>query len=197
MTNIVTPQVGVAGVNNATAATSIGAAQESDSSLRIRREKSVSLPSSGFIEGLTGALIDIEGVLQAIVLENITNSTDGNGIPGHSIWVIVDADSSLNAEIAQAIYVKRNAGCGMKGAISVTVPRPNGQTIAILFDHPTDVPLYISLTIAAVTGSYDATFIRTQLLERLAYTIGETADVSTIVALIKQSPNSPPAPGSV
>lgn len=190
LTNIVTPIAGVAGVNNSVAATSIGKDQESDASLRIRRAKSVSLPSQGFIEGLVGALTDIEGVRQAIVLENITNATDGNGIPAHSIWAIVDADSSLNADVADAIYKKRNAGCGMKGAISVPVSRPGGGTINILFDHPTPVTLYISLTIAAVTGSFDATYIRNQLLELLSYQIGQTADVSTIVALIKQiAPN--------
>lgn len=185
ITNIVTPTSGVTTVNNSAAATTVGLAQESDTSLRIRRAQSVALPSKGFLQGLQGALIDIPGVIQAIVLENITNSTDANGIPGHSIWCIVNAPSSDNALIANAIYVKRNAGCGMKGAISVNVPQVDGTTFAILFDNPTAVPLYINLTIAAVTGTYDATYIRAQLLAKLSYQIGQTADVTTIVALIK------------
>lgn len=184
ITNIVTPQTGVSSVNNPTAATTVGLTQESDASLRVRRAQSVSLPSKGFVEGLQGALVDIENVVQAIVLENITNATDANGIPGHSIWCIVDAPGSANAEIANAIYVKRGAGCGMKGSISVTVTRPAGDTIAILFDNPTPVPLFINLDIAAVTGVFDATYIRQQLLAALKYQIGQIADVTTIVALV-------------
>ncbi len=185
ITNIVTPQTGVSAVNNAVAASAVGQAQESDASLRIRRAQSVSLPSKGFLQGLLGALIDIEDVDQAIVLENITNTTDANGIPGHSIWAIVKAPSTANAAIANAIYIKRNAGCGMKGAIDVPITQIDGSIFDVLFDNPTDVPLYINLTIAAVTGTYDPVYIRTQLLALLSYKIGQTADVTTIVALIK------------
>ncbi len=188
--NIVTPQTGVVSVINSIAATSIGQNQESDASLRIRRARSVSLPSKGFLEGLIGALLAVDGVTQAVVLENNTDSTDANGIPSHSIWVIVAAPGSANDDIANAIYVKRNAGCGMKGAITVSVLQVDGSTFDIQFDNPTSVPLYINLTIAAVTGSYDADYIRAQLLARLAYVIGQTADVTTIVGLVNQiAPN--------
>lgn len=190
ITNIVTPQTGVSGVNNSVAASAIGLAQESDASLRVRRAQSVSLPSKGFLQGLVGALLDIDGVRQVRVLENVTSTTDADGIPGHSIWCIVDAPSSSNSAIANAIYVKRNAGCGMKGSISVNVLQIDGTEFAVLFDNPTAVPLYINLTIAALTGTYDATYIRAQLLARLTYQIGQTADVTTIEALVKDiAPN--------
>lgn len=190
ITNIVTGTLGVTSVNNPTAATTIGQNQETDSALRIRRANSVSLPSKGFLQGLLGALIDIEGVIQAKIYENYTASTDGNGIPSHSIWAIVNAPSSVNAAIANAIYVKRNAGCGMKGSVSVPVAQIDGTTFNVLFDNPIIVPLYINLTITAITGSVDATFIRNQLLSLLTYQIGQTADVTTIEALVKQiSPN--------
>jgi uncharacterized phage protein gp47/JayE len=184
ITNIVTGTLGVTTVNTPTAATITGQAQETDASLRIRRQNSVSLPSRGFLQGLLGALIDITGVVQAVVFENVTNSTDANGIPAHSIWCIVNAPSSLNSQIANAIYIKRNAGCGMKGSISVDVTQIDGSVFAVLFDNPTAVPLYINMTIAAVTGSYDATYIRAQLLLLLKYQIGQTADITTIEALV-------------
>ncbi len=185
ITNVVTPQIGVASVNNPLAASSVGLAQESDASLRVRRAQSVSLPSKGFLQGLLGALIDINGVKQAIVLENITNTTDANGIPGHSIWVIVDAPSSANAAIANAIYVKRNAGCGMKGGISVNVTQIDGSIFAVLFDNPTPVPLYINFNYTVLTGADPGSvFIRTQLLAALSYKIGQVADVTSIEALV-------------
>lgn len=190
ITNIITALIGVTGVNNDAAATDVGQAQESDASLRLRRQNSVSLPSKGFLQGLLGALVDIEGVIQAIVLENDTNATVG-GIPSHSIWVIVNADTSLNTEIAEAIYVKRNAGCGMKGSTTVDVPQIDGTTFPVSFDHATLVNPYISFGLAAVTGSVDDAFVRTQLLELLSYQIGQTMDVTTIVAFVKQiAPNA-------
>lgn len=188
--NIITATLGVTGVNNIAAASEIGQAQESDASLRLRRQNSVSLPSKGFLQGLLGALLDIEGVIQAIVIENNTNATVG-GTPSHSIWVIVNADASLNAMIAKAIYVKRNAGCGMRGATTVNVPQIDGTTFPVQFDHATVVNPWISFGLAAVTGTVDDVFVRNQLLLLLSYQIGQTMDTTTIVAFVKQiAPNA-------
>jgi uncharacterized phage protein gp47/JayE len=111
ITVISTPQLGVVSVNNPTAAVVVGTNQETDAALRIRRANSVELPSLGYLQGLIGALQDVPGVTQAEVYENVTNTTDGRGIPAHSIWCIV-AGSGAPAAIGNAIYVKRNAGCG-------------------------------------------------------------------------------------
>lgn len=189
ITQIVTTTLGVTGVNNSAAAASVGIAEETDAALRIRRANSVSLPSRGYLEGLLGALIDIDGVTQAVVLENDTNATDVNGIPGHSIWCIVAGGA--NDAIAQAIYRKRNAGCGMKGAVSVDVLQIDGTEFEVLFDRPTAVDLYIEADIVAITGAVDLVYIAQQLAARLSYNIGQAADTASIVALIKEiAPNA-------
>lgn len=189
ITNIITVQLGVIGVNNANPAISIGRNEETDSALRIRRANSVSLPSKGYYEGLKGALLDVAGVTNAVVLENDTSTTDSNGIPGHSIWCIVLGGS--DTDIAAAINVKRNAGCGMKGSVSEVVIEPDGTNFTIQFDRPTSENLWISFTVAAITGSVDPLYIRVQLLAQLSYLIGQSADTTTIVSLIKAiSPNA-------
>lgn len=189
ITQITTTTLGVTSVNNAAAALTVGLAEETDAALRIRRANSVSLPSRGFLEGLLGALLDIEGVTEAIVLENITNATDANGIPAHSIWCIVEGGA--NADIADAIYRKRNAGCGMKGAVSVPVDQVDGTVFDVLFDRPTPEALWIEFDVIAITGAVDATYIRAQLLALLTYNINQSADTASIVALIKQiAPNA-------
>jgi len=151
--------------------------------LRIRRQKSVALPSQGYLEGLIGALLDTTGVTEAMVYENDTNSTDANGIPGHSIWCIVRG--GVNPGIANAIYVKRNAGCGMKGSVVVPVLQVDGSYFSVKFDRPTLENLYISFNIVAVTGSVDASFIRNQILSLLTYTIAQPAVASEITALVE------------
>lgn len=189
ITQIVTTTLGVSGVNNPTAATSVGQAEETDSQLRIRRSNSVSLPSRGYLEGLLGALLDTDGVTEAEVLENDTNSTDANGIPAHSIWAIVEGGT--DDDVALAIYKKRNAGCGMKGSVTVDVPQIDGTTFQVAFDRPTDEDLYISFDVVAISGAVDPDYIKDQLVELLSYRINQAADASAIVALVKEiAPNA-------
>jgi uncharacterized phage protein gp47/JayE len=187
--SIVTVTLGVTGVNNPTTYTTLGLNEETDYALRIRRQKSVALPSQGYLEGLIGALLDTTDVTEAMVYENDTNTTDANGIPGHSIWCIVKGGT--NQAVANAIYVKRNAGCGMKGTVTVSVPQVDGTFFPIRFDRPTSQNLYISFDIVAVTGSVDANFIRSQILAQLSYTIAQPAVASEITVLVEAiAPNS-------
>lgn len=182
ITTIVTLLLGIASVNNPGAATTIGTNEESDFSLRIRRARSVALPSKGFYQGLIAALTVTEGVTSINLLENVTDVVDGNGIPGHSIWAIVAGGT--DADVAQAIYVKRNAGCGMKGGVVVVVDQVDGTTFSIKFDRPQPQALWIKFDLAAVTGAVDANYIRTQLLAELSYDIGQKAVMSDIVSKV-------------
>ena len=84
--------LGVSSVNNPTTQTVRGINEESDATLKARRTISVSLPSQGYQPGLRAALLNIPGIAFAQVYENKTNSTNADGMPGHSIWVIIDGE---------------------------------------------------------------------------------------------------------
>ena len=186
--SIITVTLGVTAVNNPATYTTLGLNEETDYALRIRRQKSVALPSQGYLEGLIGALLDTTDVTEAMVYENDTGTTDANGIPGHSIWCVVEGGT--NSAVANAIYVKRNAGCGMKGSVTVPVLQADGSFFSIKFDRPTSEDLYISFDIVAVTGSVDASFIRNQILSLLTYSIAQPAVASEITALVESiAPN--------
>jgi len=199
ITVITTVTLGISTVNNPAAATSVGTNEETDYNLRIRRARSVALPSRGYFDGLYGALVDITGTTSVKLLENTTNTTDGNGIPGHSIWAIVQGGS--NTDIANAIYVKRNAGCGMKGSVLEYITQVDGSFFAIFFDRPTTQDLWIELDVHAVTGTVDTAYLENQLLAALTtptinsagllpYAIGQSAVASTIAAFIQSlAPN--------
>lgn len=148
----VTVILGVQSINNPTNATSIGTNQETDAALKIRRQKSVALSSQGYLQGLLGALNNLTGLTFAAVYENVTGTTDGDGIPGHSIWVIV-AGAASNASVANAIYTKRNAGCGMTGSISFPILQADGSTFDILWDDVTEVPLFIKFSASSLNGT--------------------------------------------
>lgn len=186
LTTIDTITLGVLSVNNATSPTTQGIDEESDAALRFRRSVSVSLPSSGFLEGLQGALAAIDGVTNARVYENTYNSSDGDGIPGHAIWCIVEGGD--DDEIANVIHVKRNAGCRMKGSEVVAIPQVNGFDLPIMFDRPSLEDLYIELTIVSLDPSVhtiDEDFIKQAIYDGVTYGINQTADFTAISSIVK------------
>jgi len=147
----VTIVLGVDTINNPTTYTTLGTNEETDAALKVRRQKSVSLASQGYLKGLLAALENIPGVTSAFVYENLTNVTNGDGVPGHSIWVIVSG-TGAPADIAQAIYTKRNAGCGMYGQTSYTVIQVNGSPFTVFWDTVLAQNAFIAFTATSING---------------------------------------------
>ncbi len=148
----VTVVLGVTSINNPTTYTTLGINEESDAVLKVRRLKSVSLASQGYLAGLLAALENINGVTSAFVYENKTDSTDSDGIPSHSIWVIV-AGTASDADIAQAIYTKRNAGCGMFGDTTYTITQIDGTPFIVQWDVVLIRNLFIQFTATSINGT--------------------------------------------
>jgi uncharacterized phage protein gp47/JayE len=185
ITVITTVTLGVTAVNNPDNAIDTGVNQESDVALRLRRQESVALPSQGYLPGLTGALLGVDNVLDVKVYENDTSTIDSNGIPGHSIFCVVDGGD--NTAIAQVIYNKRNAGCGMKGDVIILLDQINGFKIPIKFSRPTYENLYIRMTLTSLDSTHliDPDYIKQQLYDTISYTIYEPADFTTITAQVR------------
>lgn len=148
----VTVVLGVTSVNNPTTYTTLGINEESDAALRIRRQKSVSLASQGYLQGLLAALENISGVTSAFVYENNTGTTNSDGVPGHSIWVIVAQSGASSSAIANAIYTKRNAGCGMFGSQSYNVTQVDSTVFTVYWDNVSTVNLFIKFTATSING---------------------------------------------
>lgn len=175
---------GVVSFTNLAVPTVYGTDQETDAALRIRRQRSVSIPAQGFLGSLNGALWNISGLVEAVVYENTTNTTDGKGVTPHSIWVIVDGGA--DADIAETIYRYRNAGCGMVGNQTVNVAQADGTTFGIQFDRAVTQPVYIQLSITAIGGgAYDPTALKAALVSGLSFGIHSPADTAVIVSFIK------------
>lgn len=102
--------IGVVSVNNPTVQTVRGINEESDAELRIRRQISVAMPSQGQAMALRAALLNINGISSAFVYENKTNSTDGDGIPGHSIWAIVQGTPNVGPFLSWSSTINYSYG---------------------------------------------------------------------------------------
>lgn len=185
--NIVTITLGVTAVNNPNDPIIQGVNQETDTALRARRAQSVAIPSIGYLQGLTAGLLAIKNVIGAKVYENDTSVTDVYGTPSHSIWCVVDGGD--NDEIANVIYVKRNAGCGMRGTVTVPVPTPSGFNMAIKFDRPTYINLYIELTVTSLDPAHliDANYLKEQIASKVVYGIYEPSDYTEITTVVKEA----------
>lgn len=179
----VTVVLGVTVINNASAPLSVGQTQETDAQLRIRRQKSVALASTGYLNGLLGTVLNLAGVSNAVLYENVTNSTDGNGIPAHGIWLVVDGGA--NTDIGNAIYDKKSYGANMKGSVSVPITTPSGGVFTALFDRPTPEDLYIQFNIQpTVSGaSFNQAAIKSFMASNISYTIGQYAETASLTAL--------------
>jgi uncharacterized phage protein gp47/JayE len=180
ITQQVTTVLGVTSVNNPiTTSTVIGVPEETDTQLKVRAIQSFSLAAIGPADAIEAALLATPDITDAMVVENYTGATVA-GTPAHSIWAIVTGGTG--AEIGQCIYAKKAPGCGMRGAQSQVIMRPNGTTFTALWDTSIAQPLFIKFGIlwrGPVTLS-NATIIA-QLAAALTYKLGVTPSVGDII----------------
>lgn len=149
ITQISTPVYGWATVANAAAATP-GAPVETDAALRVRQSNSVALPSQTVIEGIVGAVQSVTGVTRVKAYENDTSTTDSDGLPAHSIALMVEGGNS--AEIAEAIARKKTPGVYLWGSTAVTIPDDYGLSQTVRYSAPALVPISISIGLTALPG---------------------------------------------
>ena len=137
------------------AAATPGAPVESDAALRVRQAVSVALPSRTVLEGTVGAVASVPGVLRHVAYENDTAVADANGLPPHSIALVVDGgDAGL---IASAIAAKKTPGTGTHGSTTVVVTDIYGIAHPIRFFRPVRVPVSAEIQMRALAGYTTAT----------------------------------------
>lgn len=149
ITTIFTPTLGWQTVNNDAAATP-GAPVESDAELRERQAVSTANPSLTVFDGTMGAVRNITGVTKALGYENDTGSTDGNGVPAHSICVVVAGGD--DEEIAQAIQVHKTPGTRTFGDTTELVYDSQGMPLNISFQRAVTATILVEVTVAAGVG---------------------------------------------
>ncbi|HBW4840390.1 TPA: baseplate J/gp47 family protein [Klebsiella pneumoniae] len=144
-----TPTRGWASVTNPLAAT-VGVAAETDAELRVRQSQSVALASLTPFDAVDGAIANVEGVTRHKLFENDTETTDANGLPEHSISAVVEGGDAT--EIANTIRSVKGQGVSTYGTTAVVVTDKYGNPYTIRFSRPVDVPVYVSITLKALTG---------------------------------------------
>lgn len=149
ISTIFSPTLGWQTASNAAPATP-GVAVESDAALRRRQAKSTALPAQTPLQAILAAVANVTGVQRYAIYENDTSVPDANGVPGHSIAVVVLGGDST--AVATVIEQTKNPGTGTYGTTSVIVLDPAGVPIDISFFELAEVPIYVSVTIQALPG---------------------------------------------
>jgi uncharacterized phage protein gp47/JayE len=136
------------GVN--AAAGVVGRNRESQADFENRRFASVAKNSHGSVFSLQGALADLDGVVDCTVLENPTDSSvtkNSVTIPAHSVAICIYGGA--DADIAETIYMKKDAGCGTTGGttVSYTATDFGNATYSYEIVRPTPTDVHIEVEI--------------------------------------------------
>lgn len=156
LTEIETPVAGWSAITNALDAVQ-GTLVETDADFRIRRDDELEAqgtsPQDAIRADLLRLLADAEitngGVTVAM---NVTDATDGDGLPPHSVEAIVydgteDGSGLTDDEIAQRLWETVAAGIATHGTSSGTAIDALGVERTVEFSRPTLVPIYVDVTV--------------------------------------------------
>ena len=143
LTVIETP---VSGLDSVTNQNDIDAGQEieTDAEAVLRRQRSLST-GKATLDAIYRTILEINEVEDAKVYENDTDSVDAGGRPPHSIQAVVLG--GVDQDIVDAIGSTKGAGCATYGTEFGSYTSAQGTLKTVYFDRPTEVPIYISVTI--------------------------------------------------
>lgn len=133
-----------------------GAFVESRADFAYRRQQSVALNAHGSLQSIYAAVFNVANVLDVYVTENTTSAAVNVGstnypVAPHSLYVAVVGGAS--ADIANAIWSKKDVGCDYNGNTSVTVTDTSGYSVpyptyTVKYQIPAALPILFAVQIA-------------------------------------------------
>lgn len=177
-----TPTLGWQTVENILAAEP-GAPVQTDLELRAQQSKSTALPSVSLWEGIIGSLLTTAGVRRVSGIKNDGDTPTTEGVPGHSIAMIVDGGEV--ADIAKTIFLKKGEGVGTYGSTSYNYLDSYGFPNTIKFSRPTVVPAYCTLTISPAADYLSSAEdeIKARIVAYInSLDIGESLNIARVLA---------------
>ncbi len=122
-----------------------GGDQETDEELRERFFTSRTATAQNTVDAIYSNLIALDGVSSVLVRENTSDEVDAEGLPAHSINVVIRGGNST--QIADIIWTNKTGGAGLSGNTEISITDSQGNEQVIKFDRPTNIPIYISMTV--------------------------------------------------
>lgn len=181
---IVTAVSGWSGVINLADAL-VGRDDESDEDLRVRREEELQTPGTGPQKAIRTDLRALEGVTAVRVFMNVTDTTDGDGVPPHSVEALVSGTAEPQA-IWDQLLLSVAAGIRTHGTEVGTSTDDEGIAQAMKYSIPDEIGIYVTITLTYDADLYpsdgDAAVKAAIIAFRAAKTTGDDAVASGIGA---------------
>lgn len=154
---IVTPVSGWTAVTNDDPADP-GQARETDAQLRARRLQALQTAGGGNTNAIRGALLDLDIVSGATVIDNPTNAAatiDGITVAAYGVAAVVSPNTLGTDDqetVAAAIYGKLGAGTATSGSTSATVTKGDGRSETINFTMAADTAVTVAYVLELEAG---------------------------------------------
>lgn len=140
----------------------LGGVIDTDPLFRTRRERELATIGSATVRAITANVAQqfIDEVQNLAVFENDTGSTDENGLPPHSVEVVIfdgDVPSVDDDDLAQVIFDSKAAGIRAYGNTSGTaLALINGVEVPkeVGFTRATQLPIYLIIDVQKKAAGY-------------------------------------------
>lgn len=133
-----------------------GALVETRAEFEYRRRQSVAINGKGTLPSIYANVFNVDGVVDVYAAENntddpITLGTTAYSLVPHSIYVAVVG--GLAADVAKAIWLRKDAGADYNGNTSVTITDESGYlypypSYTVKFETPTPRPILFAVQLA-------------------------------------------------
>lgn len=143
------PVAGVAGTN-----------EETDGNLRLRAVQSAHLPGKGTIDAIRAALLDLDGVTECSVFENVSTMM---GIltpvsipllPAKSFTAVVKG--GVAAEIGAVLWTQKPAGIETYGSLPVIVMDSMGFAQIVEYEPALPTQVWMDITLTGSNATFDS-----------------------------------------
>lgn len=138
----------------------LGAEVESQSAFAYRRAQSVAVNARGSLPSIYAAVFEVADVLDVYATENTTSAVVNVGatnypLAPHSLYVA--AIGGLDADVAKAIWTKKDVGCDYNGNTTVIVTDDSGYlpplpTYTVKFERPATLAIKFQVDIQNDAG---------------------------------------------
>lgn len=139
LTHIETP---VSGWNSATNPldAAVGRNRQNDTELRVYREQQLHVTGKASLDAVISAVGAIKDVESVTGFENDTDEIDADGMPPHSIEILVTGGTTQ--DIVDAIWASKGGGIATAGSSSGTALDRNGDPHTVKFTRPGSANVY-------------------------------------------------------
>lgn len=156
LTVISAPITGWSAVTNPSAGV-LGNNGDTDTTLRARREAELAATGSTTALALQADIQALAGVISCEVLQNLTNYTDVNGVPPHTIEPVVYHSLDLDLSLLAKTIWNNQAAVMTAGTTHITFVDTNGATRDVYYTPVEAVPIYLTYTLATASGYVGST----------------------------------------